>query len=49
MLHEIACAAACDLVVTDAKVAEEELRLLEILARSLSVDRPSAAAIERDA
>ena len=48
-LRETAYAVACDIVVADGKVAQEELRLLEMLAQSLPIDRLAAAAIERGA
>ncbi len=48
-LHETAYAVACEIVVADGKVAQEELRLLEMLAQSLPIDRLAAAAIERGA
>ncbi len=48
-LHETAYAVACEIVVADGKVAQEELRLLEMLAQSLPIDRLTAAAIERGA
>ena len=48
-LHETAYAVACEIVVADGKVAQEELRLLEMMAQSLTIDRLAAAAIERGA
>ena len=48
-LRETAYAVACEIVVADGKVAQEELRLLEMLAQSLPIDRLAAAAIERGA
>ena len=48
-LRETAYAVACEIVVADGRIAQEELRLLEMLAQSLPVDRLSAAAIERGA
>ena len=48
-LRETAYAVACEIVVADGKVAQEELRLLEMLAESLPIDRLAAAAIERGA
>ncbi len=48
-LHETAYAVACEIVVADGRVAQEELRLLEMLAQSLPIDRLAAAAIERGA
>ena len=48
-LRETAYAIACDIVAADAKASQEELRLLEMLAQSLEVDRLAAAAIERGA
>ena len=48
-LHETAYAVACEIVVADGKVAQEELRLLEMMAQNLPIDRLAAAAIERGA
>ena len=48
-LHETAYAVACEIVVADGRVAQEELRLLEMLAEGLPIDRLAAAAIERGA
>ena len=48
-LRETAYAVACEIVVADGKIAQEELRLLEMLAQSLPIDRLAAAAIERGA
>lgn len=46
-MHETAYALAADIAAADLKVGEEELRLLQIIANSLDVDRLTAAAIER--
>ena len=48
-LRETAYALACEIVVADGKVAQEEVRLLEMLAEGLPIDRLAAAAIERGA
>jgi len=48
-LRETAYALACDVVVVDGGVHQEELRLLEIARHELSVDRLAAAGIERGA
>jgi tellurite resistance protein len=48
-LRETAYALACDVAATDAKLGQTELRLLEELRHELSLDRLSAAAIERGA
>ncbi len=48
-LRETAYAVACEIVVADGRVAQEELRLLEMLAEGLPIDRLAAAAIERGA
>ncbi|MDE0059885.1 MAG: tellurite resistance TerB family protein [Defluviicoccus sp.] len=48
-LRETAYAVACEIVVADGKVAQEEVRLLEMLAEGLPIDRLAAAAIERGA
>ena len=48
-LRETAYAVACEIVVADGRIAQEELRLLEMLAQSLPIDRLAAAAIERGA
>ena len=48
-LAETAYAVACDVAAADHKVAQEEARLLEMLRHHLSVDRLTAAAIERGA
>ena len=48
-LRETAYALACEIVVADGRVAQEELRLLEMLAEGLPIDRLAAAAIERGA
>lgn len=48
-LHETAYAIACDMAAADGSVSPEEMRLLEILASELKIDRLHAAAIERGA
>jgi tellurite resistance protein len=48
-LHETAYAIACDLVASDGEASQEELRILEMIRHRLSVDRLTAAAIERGA
>jgi tellurite resistance protein len=48
-LRETAYAMACDVAAADGDLAEEELRLLDLLRHRLSVDRLVAAAIERAA
>ena len=48
-LRETAYAVACEIVVADGRIAQEELRLLEMLAGRLPIDRLAAAAIERGA
>jgi tellurite resistance protein len=48
-LRETAYAIACDLVATDARATQEELRILDLLRRRLDLDRLTAAAIEHGA
>ena len=48
-LYETAYALACDVVASDNKASQEELRLLEILRDRLDIDRLVASAIERAA
>ena len=48
-LRETAYAIACDLVATNGKATQEELRVLELLGERLNIDRLTAAAIERGA
>ncbi|MBL6927802.1 MAG: tellurite resistance TerB family protein [Rhodospirillales bacterium] len=48
-LRETAYALACDVVVVDGDVQQEELRLLELARHELAVDRLVAAGIERGA
>lgn len=48
-LFETAYALACDVVASDGKVSDEELRLLEEIRFELTIDRLHAAAIERGA
>jgi len=46
-LRDTAYAIACDIAAADGAVAQEELRLLEMIRHRLDVDRLTAAAIER--
>lgn len=46
---DTAYALACDVAVADGSLAQEELRLLEMIRHTLGVDRLTAAAIERGA
>jgi hypothetical protein len=48
-LRETAYAIACDLIATNGKATQEELRVLELLRDRLAIDRLTAAAIERGA
>ena len=48
-LHETAYALSCDVAAADGRVAMTELRFLEMLRYTLSIDRLAAAAIERGA
>lgn len=48
-LYETAYALACDIAAADGTLDEAELRLLEEIRYELSLDRLSAAAIERGA
>jgi tellurite resistance protein len=48
-LRETAYALACDVAAADGEASQEELRLLELLADDLKVDRLVAAGIERAA
>ncbi|HTV90308.1 MAG TPA: tellurite resistance TerB family protein [Stellaceae bacterium] len=48
-LRETAYAIACDLVAADGEASQEELRVLELIRHRLSIDRLTAAAIERGA
>jgi tellurite resistance protein len=48
-LRETAYALACDVAAADGEVAQEVLRLLEMLRHHLDIDRLTAAAIERGA
>ena len=48
-LYETAYALACDVAVSDGKLGEPELRMLEETRHELSIDRLHAAAIERGA
>ncbi len=46
---DTAYAVACDVAVADVHLSQEELRVLEMIRHTLSVDRLTAAAIERGA
>ena len=46
-LYDTAYAIACEIAVADGKVAQEELRLLEMIRYKFDIDRLTAAAIER--
>ena len=46
---DTAYAIACDIAVVDVHLSQEELRVLEMIRHTLSVDRLTAAAIERGA
>ena len=46
---DTAYAIACDIAVADVHLSQEELRVLEMIRHTLSVDRLTAAAIERGA
>ena len=46
---DTAYALACDIAVADERLAQEELRILEMIRHKLGVDRLAAAAIERGA
>jgi tellurite resistance protein len=46
-LRETAYALACDVAAADGELAEEELNLLDLLRRTLGLDRLVAVAIER--
>jgi tellurite resistance protein len=48
-LRETAYALACDVAAADGAASQEELRLLELLADHLAIDRLIAAGIERAA
>ncbi|MBM9595289.1 tellurite resistance TerB family protein [Roseitranquillus sediminis] len=48
-LYETAYALACDVAVSDGRLGEIELRLLEEIRYELKIDRLHAAAIERSA
>lgn len=48
-LYETVYALACDVAAADGAVTIEEMRLLELIRHELSVDRLTAAAIERGA
>lgn len=44
---DLAYSVACEIAVADSRLAEEELRLLQLLRRHLGLDSLTAAAIER--
>lgn len=46
-LRDTAYAIACTVAISDGKVGQEELRLLEMIRHTLDIDRLAAAAIER--
>ena len=46
-LYDTAYAIACTVAISDGKVGQEELRLLEMIRNELDIDRLIAAAIER--
>ena len=46
-LRDTAYAVACTVAISDGKVGQEELRLLEMIRHALDIDRLVAAAIER--
>lgn len=48
-LRETAYAVACDIAAADGEASQEELRVLEMIRHRLSIDRLTAAAIERGA
>ena len=48
-LRETAYALACEVAVADGHLAQEEIRLLELMRHELNIDRLHAAAIERAA
>ena len=48
-LRETAYAIACDVAAADGDASQEELRVLEMMRHSLSIDRLIAAGIERGA
>lgn len=48
-LRDTAYAVACDIGAADGTLAQEELRLLELLRYGLEIDRLTAAAIEKAA
>ncbi|GER07900.1 hypothetical protein GCM10007972_16300 [Iodidimonas muriae] len=45
--NDLAYAVACDIAAADDQLSQEELRLLEIIRHRFSLDRLTAAAIER--
>lgn len=45
--RDTAYALACDVAVSDGRLSQEELRLLEMIRHELDIDRLTAAAIER--
>jgi tellurite resistance protein len=48
-LHETAYWLALEVALTDSRVALEEIRVLDLLRRSLGIDRLAASALERGA
>ena len=48
-LRETAYALACDVVASDPRPSQEELRMLELIRHGLEIDRLAAAGIERGA
>ena len=48
-LRETAYALACDVVASDPRASQEELRMLELIRYRLDIDRLAAAALERGA
>lgn len=48
-MRETAYALACDVAAADGQLAQEELRLLEMIRHTLNIDRLVASAIERGA
>ncbi|WP_404326056.1 tellurite resistance TerB family protein [Aerophototrophica crusticola] len=48
-LRETAYMLACEVVASDARASQEELRMLELIRHGLDIDRLTAAALERGA
>lgn len=46
-LRETAYVFACEIVLSDGEISQEELRMLELLRHKLDIDRLAGAAIER--